>query len=86
MHSTLAIGLPRVVPEGGMDVLGHTFPAGAVLGVPSYTIHRDTRIWGDDPDVFRPERWAELDQADVAKTFNPFSFGPRQALCSSWKS
>jgi benzoate 4-monooxygenase len=77
LHSTSSIGLPRLVPPGGLTVLGRHFPEGAVLSVPSYTIHRDPKIWGEDIDEFRPERWFELDQADIQKTFNPFSYGPR---------
>ncbi|KAF9231318.1 cytochrome P450 [Melanogaster broomeanus] len=67
IHSTSAIGLPRVAPEGGLTINGVHFPQGAVLSVPTYTIHRDKTAWGDDADVFRPKR----------KRFNPFSFGPR---------
>ena len=77
LHSTSGIGLPRVAPQGGLEILGKTFPEGTVLSVPSYTIHRDTAVWGDDPDAFRPERWFEQDNDAIQKTFNPFSFGPR---------
>lgn len=77
LHSTSSLGLPRTVPEGGMMVSGHYFPAGTVLSVPSYTIHRDPTIWGEDVEEYRPERWFERDQAAIQKTFNPFSVGPR---------
>ena len=79
LHSTTGIGLPRVIPEGGLYVLGKFFPEGTVLSVPSYTIHRDPEIWGSDVEAFRPERWFERDQAGIQKTFNPFSYGPRSA-------
>ena len=77
LHSTSAMGLPRVVPEGGLHVSGKFFPEGTVLSVPTYTIHRDPEVWGDDVEVFRPERWFERDQAEIQKMFNPFSYGPR---------
>lgn len=77
IHSTSGIGLPRLVPEGGLVVNGKTFPEGTVLSVPSYTIHRDKEVWGEDADLFRPERWFERDQALLQRAFNPFSFGPR---------
>ncbi|KAF9011513.1 cytochrome P450 [Hymenopellis radicata] len=78
LHSTSALGLPRVVPEGGMTVLGAFFPAGTVVSVPSYTIHRDRDIWGEDVEGFRPERWLKEERKDkMARTFNPFSVGPR---------
>ena len=71
------MGLPRIVPEGGLTIGDKYFPSNTVLSVPSYTIHRDKAVWGDDADVFRPERWFERDQAAMQKTFNPFSYGPR---------
>ncbi|TFK32337.1 cytochrome P450 monooxygenase [Crucibulum laeve] len=80
IHSTSALGLPRVVPEGGLTVLGQFFPEDTVLSVPSYSIHRDTTVWGEDVDNYRPERWFEQDQAAIQKTFNPFSVGPRACV------
>jgi len=80
IHSTSSIGLPRIAPEGGLDVSGVYFPAGSILSVPSYTIHRDTSVWGPDPEVFRPERWFEQDAEAIQRAFNPFSFGPRACV------
>ncbi|KAK7039649.1 cytochrome P450 monooxygenase [Favolaschia claudopus] len=81
IHSTSALGLPRVVPEGGLTISEHAFPAGTVLSVPSYTIHRDPEVWGADVEAFRPERWFEEERKDaMAKTFNPFSVGPRACV------
>ncbi|KAL5499108.1 hypothetical protein ACEPAH_1626 [Sanghuangporus vaninii] len=80
LHSTIGLGLPRVVPEGGLTVCGKTFPEGTVLSVPMYTVHRDPEVWGADADVFRPERWFELDAVKLQKSFYPFSFGPRACV------
>ncbi|KAF8155951.1 cytochrome P450 monooxygenase [Crassisporium funariophilum] len=80
LHSTSALGLPRVAPQGGLTVVGEYFPEGTVLSVPSYSIHRDTAIWGNDVEDYRPERWFERDAADIQKTFNPFSVGPRACV------
>ncbi|KAL5523029.1 hypothetical protein ACEPAF_1296 [Sanghuangporus sanghuang] len=80
LHSTVGIGLPRVAPEGGLTVCGKTFPEGTVLSVPMYTVHRDPEVWGADADVFRPERWFELDPVKLQKSFHPFSFGPRACV------
>lgn len=77
LHSTSSLGLPRIVPEGGLTVCGQLFLEGTVLSVPSYTIHRNTMVWGEDVEIYRPERWFECDHAAIQKTFNPFSVGPR---------
>ena len=87
IHSTSSLGLPRLVPPSGIEVEGRVYPEGTVLSVPSYTIHRDKGVWGEDAEVFRPERWFERDGAEMNKTFNPFSYGPRYdkfvaVLCS----
>ncbi|KAI0646535.1 cytochrome P450 monooxygenase pc-bph [Trametes meyenii] len=80
IHATSGIGLPRIVPAGGLEVCGQWFPEGAILSVPTYTIHRDKAVWGEDPEEFRPERWFEQDKVAVQKTYNPFSFGPRSCV------
>ena len=33
-------------------------------------------MWGEDVEVYGPERWFERDQNAMQKTFNPFSVGP----------
>ncbi|ELU45646.1 cytochrome P450 monooxygenase [Rhizoctonia solani AG-1 IA] len=89
LHATSSMGLPRVIPPGTvLEVCGEKFGPGSVLSVPSFTIHRDQAVWGEDVEAFRPERWIEAGtdvQAGVgtgpmAKAFNPFSYGPRAHL------
>ncbi|PBK69145.1 cytochrome P450 [Armillaria solidipes] len=80
LHSTVGIGLPRVAPEGGMTILGNYIPGGTIISVPTYTIHRDPAVFGDDIEEFRPERWFECDSAGVSKAFSPFSVGPRACI------
>ncbi|RDW66531.1 cytochrome P450-19 [Coleophoma cylindrospora] len=80
LHSTSAIGLPRIVTSaGGVSFDGVHFPQGTVLSVPSYTIHHLAEIWGEDVEVFNPERWLNLNQRQKT-AFNPFSFGPRACV------
>jgi len=73
------MGIPRLVPEGGIEVCRPFFKEGTVVGVPSYSTHRDPDVWESDVEEFRPERWFEQDQALIQKTFNPVLFGPRYA-------
>ncbi|RDA95932.1 hypothetical protein CP533_5890 [Ophiocordyceps camponoti-saundersi (nom. inval.)] len=80
-HATSAIGLPRVIPSDsdGVTILGRYFPPGTVLSVPTYTLHHDKEIWGDDADDFRPERWERTTQRQK-NAFIPFSYGPRACV------
>ncbi|CZR54201.1 cytochrome P450 67 [Phialocephala subalpina] len=80
IHSTSALGLPRVVPPGaGIELFGHHFPPYTVLSVPSYTIHHSKEIWGSNADEFVPDRWDNLTEKQK-NGFIPFSYGPRSCV------
>lgn len=81
LHSTSAIGLPRIVADngGGVHFDEFYFPPGTVLSVPSYTIHHMREIWGDDVEGFKPDRWLNLTSRQKTG-FNPFSYGPRACV------
>ena len=51
--------IPRYVSEGGMEIEGMHVPAGAEIGVNSYVVQRDQKMFGDDATDFRFERWLE---------------------------
>ncbi|KZT10043.1 cytochrome P450 [Laetiporus sulphureus 93-53] len=83
LHSTVGAGLPRIVPPGGMTVLGQTFKEGTWISVPIYTVHRSEAVWGENAHQFCPERWIEPDSArkkQMMDAFAPFSIGPRACI------
>ncbi|KAH8925689.1 cytochrome P450 [Atractiella rhizophila] len=59
LQPPLRLGSSRSIPAGGWMVNGHFVSAGTVVSSPVWTLHRDVRIWGQDADLFRPERWLE---------------------------
>ena len=74
--------IPRYVSEGGMDLYGLHTPAGAEIGANPYMIQRDKKMFGDDADVFRPERRME-DEAralHVEKHILTWGYGTRICL------
>jgi Cytochrome P450 len=73
-----AIGrpLPRIVPPEGKTLAGETFPSGVIVGIPAWTVHRDKKVWGEDADVFRPERWLEGDASKYERYFIPVDRRP----------
>ncbi|KAI1756015.1 cytochrome p450 benzoate 4-monooxygenase [Xylaria castorea] len=80
LHSTSAMGLPRVVTgKDGVSCEDEHFPEGTVLSVPSYTLHHDADIWGADVEEFKPERWLRATPQQKS-SFNPFSHGPRACV------
>ena len=52
--------LPREVLAGGLDIDGHHFPAGTVVGVPTYALHHNEKYF-PDAAAFTPERWLHED-------------------------
>lgn len=67
--------LPREVPAEGATLAGHHFKGGTVVGVQSYSLHRDPRIFAD-AETFAPERWEAPTQA-MRDAMMPFSRGAR---------
>ncbi|KAK3039789.1 hypothetical protein RJ639_027102 [Escallonia herrerae] len=74
--------LPRIVKHEAK--LGKfNIPVNTTLVFPTLSIHHDTQIWGEDAQLFKPERFSE----GVAKATNnnpavflPFGLGPRSCV------
>jgi cytochrome P450 len=65
-------------------VCGHRLPAGSVLLLSPWVVHRDGRWW-PQPDQFRPDRW--LNEPDTPRpryAYFPFGGGPRQCIGNSF--
>lgn len=73
--------LSRTAQERDMLVGRDIYPGDTVL-VPIYALHRHKALW-DDPDAFRPERWA--DGRPVPRYgYLPFGDGPRICIGASF--
>jgi cytochrome P450 len=60
-----------------LDVGGYPIARRSTVFMPACVIHRDPR-WFDDPDAFRPDRWADgLLQRIPRYAYFPFGGGPR---------
>ncbi|KAK3352631.1 cytochrome P450 [Lasiosphaeria hispida] len=51
--------LYKEAPAGGAVVGGHALPGGTWIGCNMFSMMRRRDLWGEDADVFRPERWIE---------------------------
>ncbi|KAI1409181.1 cytochrome P450 [Hypoxylon sp. FL1857] len=52
----------KKVPKGGDTISGYFVPEGTEIGHNVMGIMRAKKYWGEDADVFRPERWLEADE------------------------
>ncbi|KAI0600094.1 cytochrome P450 [Biscogniauxia sp. FL1348] len=59
----------KKVPKGGDMISGYFVPEGTEIGHNVLGIMRSAKYWGNDANVFRPERWIEADE----DTFNMMS-------------
>lgn len=61
LHPPIGLSMERVVPAGGAEIGGKFFPAGTVVGMNPWVVHRCREVFGEDADKWRPERWLEVD-------------------------
>lgn len=66
-------------PTRDVELSGYTIPAGTTLSLPQWVVHRDSRWW-DDPESYRPERFADGDPDRPEYAYFPFGGGPRHCI------
>ena len=60
-----------------VELLGYDVPEDAMVMLSQWAVHRSPNYW-DDPEQFRPERWADTDRHRF--TYFPFGGGPRHCI------
>lgn len=58
---------PKAVPAGGDTLCGHFVPGGTAIGMNTSAMLASTRLFGEDANLFRPERFLEVDDAKRAE-------------------
>ena len=62
------------------EVAGVPVARDVIVIIPTWVVHRDAR-WFDEPEAFRPERWAEDRVRPLPRyAYFPFGGGPRQCI------
>ncbi|KAJ5910342.1 hypothetical protein N7504_004985 [Penicillium tannophilum] len=90
-HPGVAMLLERYVPKGGLNLPdGRHVPAGCVVGMNPYVVGRNKSVFGEDADVFRPERWLRDENLETEEEFQQrlrlmnntdLSFGGGSRIC-----
>lgn len=64
VRPAVGLNITRVVPPEGAELDGQFFPGGVSLAVNGWVLHRDRATFGEDAEVYRPERWlGDVEQA-----------------------
>ena len=76
MHPAVGLLLERIVPKQGVTLCGQFIPAGTIVGINPWVVHRSKEVFGEDATLYRPERWleAEGEQLKLMERTN-FAFG-----------
>ena len=65
------------------EVCGRAIPAGAIIGIIPWVIHRHKALW-EAPERFEPERFSpERSSQQPRCAYIPFSYGPRYCIGAS---
>ncbi|KXH66192.1 hypothetical protein CSAL01_07634 [Colletotrichum salicis] len=83
LHPATGLPLARVVPKGGVNLLGRDFTEGCVVGVNTWVLHRNRDIFGADADEYRPDRWFSQDKERLSlmeSNWIPFGIGSRTCI------
>lgn len=88
LHPAVAMPLQRVVPRGsnedgsiGRVIAGKFYlPPGTKVGMSAWTLHMSKEAFGDDAEVFKPERWLGEDRQELEKYNLTFGMGARVCL------
>lgn len=85
MHPAVGLLLERITPPSGATICGEFIPGGTIVGCNAWVLHQDKGVFGEDADVYRPERWLESEGADPAKLSimrqSMFQFGAGSRTC-----
>ncbi|KAI1057371.1 hypothetical protein LB505_014237, partial [Fusarium chuoi] len=83
LHPATGLPLERVVPRGGVVLSGTYFPAGTIVGVNTWVMHRNQDVFGVDADTFMPERWLNQSKEKLSlmeASWMPFGAGSRTCI------
>lgn len=65
IHAPSGFVMERVTLPQGVEIAGHKVPGNVIVGCNPHAVHRDKATFGEDADVYRPERWLEASDAQA---------------------
>lgn len=73
----------KQVPPGGDTINGFFVPGGTQVGQGFHAVGRSRLVWGEDADMFRPERWLLADEGELKRMTAAWdtNFGHGKYVC-----
>lgn len=57
LHPSISFPLERIVSDTGLEVDGYMLPPRTRVSMNPWVVQRQAGPYGEDPEVWRPERW-----------------------------
>jgi cytochrome P450 len=70
-----------VVPAGGIDIEGSFIPEGTWIGMAPWALGRRKETFGEDAEIFGPERWLEDEDRMRGWERSDVTFGSGAWVC-----
>ena len=80
-HWISRLAQPRDTPKDGLTICGIWVPAGVSVSTYGPVLHHREDVFGEDVDVFRPERWLGEKEKVQRMRNTMFSFGSGKYSC-----
>ena len=78
---SVALCMPRYPPKGGATVCGEYFPETVQVGCNPWTIHINKEIYGQDAEIFNPDRWLVSEERNKEMEKYSLTFGAGSRTC-----
>lgn len=72
VRPAVGLNITRLVPPEGAELDGEWFEGGTRIAVNGWVLHRHKPTFGQDAEVYRPERW--LEDAERARIMERYMF------------
>jgi cytochrome P450 len=75
--------IPKEVQKGGDTIAGVYIPEGTKVGYCAWGVYKNKETFGQDADMFRPERWLETSGEELARMNSTWDliFSPGKWQC-----
>ncbi|KAK2051346.1 cytochrome P450 [Colletotrichum caudatum] len=83
VHPAVGFPLERFVPINGAEACGYKLTAGTNVSISPPVVHMNKSVFGEDAQIFRPERWIEASVEQLKameQSFLAFGHGSRTCI------
>ncbi len=82
LFPSVGLSMQRHSPATGIELSGYFIPPGWHVGCNPCIVQYDPKVFGEDAEEYRPERWLELEEKskEMEKAFLAFGAGTRTCI------